>query len=90
MGTGIVLAIVGVVLTVVFGVWGILLYRRRYPGRITFFVEASVPLFHSIVRNMPKLSVLYEDEPVSEGIVLLKGVLINTGSTDILMRALYN
>jgi hypothetical protein len=32
---------------------------------------------------MPELSVSYKDEPVREGLVLLKGALINTGSKDI-------
>lgn len=77
-------AVLGVTATVGFGIAGIYLYRsRRYPGRITFYKQTPIRLFDSIVKNLPELSVLYKDKPVSEGLVLLKGFLVNTGSKDI-------
>jgi hypothetical protein len=79
-----ILTIVGLIATVALGSFSIyLVLRRRYPGRITFIKESSIGLFDSIVKNLPDLSVLYKDEPVNENLVLLKGILHNTGSIDI-------
>jgi len=87
MDTGTALTILGVFATVLFGVIGILytyfVMKRRYQGKIDFVVEDCLGLFESIVKHFPELSVLYEGKPVGEGIVLLKGALLNTGSKDI-------
>jgi hypothetical protein len=64
--------------------WGIyLIIKRKYPGEITFVQESCLGLFDSIVKNMPELAVHYKGSPVGEGLVLLKGSLLNTGSKDI-------
>lgn len=79
-----VLAILGVLATVTFGALSIYLFvKRRYPGQITFVVEDCIGLFQSIVKHFPELAVSYKNSPVSEGIVLLKGALLNTGRKDI-------
>ena len=80
MDTTLPLTVFGLLL----GLWSIYLaIRTRYPARITFFKEQSIGLFDSIVRNLPELSVLYNNEPVSQNLVLLKGFFLNTGSKDI-------
>src|SRR5205085_6381415 len=79
-----ILAIAGTVATIVLGTWSIYLaLKRRYPGRITLLKETSIGLFDSIVRNLPELAILYKGEPVSQSLVLLKGIFHNTGSIDI-------
>ncbi|TSA47523.1 MAG: hypothetical protein D4R56_02065 [Deltaproteobacteria bacterium] len=79
-----ILAVVSIAATVVLGVWGIyLMIKRKYPGQITFVQESCLGLFDSIVKNMPELSVQYQGTPVGEGLVLLKGAFLNTGSKDI-------
>lgn len=84
MDTSTLLAIAGIIITVILGGWSIyLVLRRRYPGRITFIREDSIRLFDSIVRNLSDLNVLYKGKPVSETLVLLKGYFFNTGSKDI-------
>lgn len=84
IGSGTLLAIVGVLATVTFGALSIYLFvKRRYPGQITFVVEDCIGLFESIVKHFPELAVSYKNSPVGEGIVLLKGALLNTGSKDI-------
>jgi len=78
------LAIIGVGLTLILGILTIWLgIRRKYPAKITFFKEGCIGLFDSIVRNLPELSVLYKNSPISENIVLLKGFFLNNGSKDI-------
>ncbi len=84
MESGTVFTVLGVLATVVFGTLGIYGYvKRRYPGQITFAVEDCLGLFESIVKHFPELAISYKNSPVDEGIVLLKGAFVNTGSKDI-------
>ncbi len=84
MNTSNILGILGIVATIVFGVWGIIIVvRRKYPGQLTYIKESNIGLFDSIVKNLPGLSVLYNNAPVGQGLVLIKGAILNTGSKDI-------
>jgi hypothetical protein len=79
-----IFGILGIAATVMFGGLSVYLFvTRRYPGQITFIREDAIALFDSIVKNFPDLKVLYQDRPVTEGLVLLKGAFVNTGSKDI-------
>lgn len=78
------LTIIGIVATVLFGIWSlVIVIRRRYPGEITFLIENCIGLFDTIVKNFSELKVLYQEKPVSQGIVLLKGTFLNSGKKDI-------
>src|SRR6266571_1518977 len=78
------LALAGILATIVFGVWGlVIVLRRRYPGQLTYVKEPYIGLFDSIVKNLPELAVLYNHAPVGQGLVLVKGAILNTGSKDI-------
>ena len=70
------------VLGTLLGGWGIYLWfvSRRYPGQISFVLENCIALFDTIVKNFPEISIHYQNSQVSEGLVLLKGYLLNTGS----------
>jgi len=84
MTISIILAVLGIVATVLFGIWAVhVVIRRRYPGEITFVVNDCIGLFDTIVKNFPELAVLYQEEPVSHGLVLLKGTFLNSGKKDI-------
>ena len=81
---GSVLAIISITITIILGLWSIyLMVKRKYPGEITFVRESCLGFFDSIVKNMPELAVQYKGLPIGEGLVLLKGALLNTGSKDI-------
>ncbi len=56
---------------------------RHYPGRITFVKEGCIGLFDSIVRNFPEIVITYDNSPVGQNLVLLKGAFLNTGTKDI-------
>jgi len=78
------LTVAGILVSLLFGAWGVYLaLKRRYPGQVTFLHETSLPLFDTIVKNLPELKVSFKDKPVGEGLVLLKGALLNTGTKDI-------
>jgi hypothetical protein len=79
-----VIGVAGVLLTLVLGVWGVILtIRTRYPGRLTAAVEAEIPLFDTIVKSVPGLAVTFENEIVEPGLILFKFIVINDGVVDI-------
>jgi len=79
-----ILAVISIAATVILGLWAIyLVLKRKYPGEISFVQESCLGLFDSIVKNMPDLAVQYKGSPVGEGLVLIKGSFLNTGSKDI-------
>lgn len=77
-----ILTVLGILATVLFGIWAVVI-RRRYPGEITFVVEDCIGLFDTIVKNFPELAVIYQEKPISHGLVLLKGTFLNSGKKDI-------
>jgi hypothetical protein len=84
MSSSELLGLIGILATIIFGVWGIVIVlRRRYPGEISFVREPYIGLFESIVKNLPELSVQYDDKPIGQGLALIKGALLNSGSKDI-------
>jgi hypothetical protein len=84
MSVSLVLTIIGILVSVLFGIWGVfLVIRKRYPGELTLITNDCIPLFDAIVKNLPELTVLYGGEPVSQGLVLFKGTLLNSGNKDI-------
>ncbi|KKP89629.1 MAG: hypothetical protein US57_C0015G0007 [Candidatus Moranbacteria bacterium GW2011_GWC2_37_73] len=69
--------IFGIVLSIYFGI------RFRYPGKITLYKESVISLFSDITKNLDKLSMIYEGNPISPNLYLFKGVLTNSGNKDI-------
>jgi hypothetical protein len=52
-------------------------------GKVTFLKEQTIPLFDTIVKNLPELSVSFKGKPVSPKLFLIKGALLNSGKRDI-------
>ena len=79
------LTITGILLTVFFGLWGIYVLARssKYPGQITLVRESTLALFDTIVRHFPEIAISHKGAPVSEGLVLFRAAILNTGSKDI-------
>lgn len=78
------LGFIGILASAIFGIWGIYYsIKQRYPGKITFIKEHSIALFDAIVKNLPELSILYKQNPVTPNLVLIQGALVNTGKKDI-------
>jgi hypothetical protein len=79
-----ILTIVGLILTILFGIWGIIItIRKRYPGRITFVEENAIGLFNSIIKSFSEIKIQYNDLPISEQMIYLKASFINTGNIDL-------
>ncbi|WP_338525630.1 hypothetical protein NUH87_08735 [Pseudomonas batumici] len=79
------LGVIGVIVSCLFGVWGIYLTlrRARYPASLTFVREQSVALLGDFATKLPNLTVLYKDIPIDKSVVLISGYLVNDGGVDL-------
>ncbi len=84
MDTQTILAVAGIVATVLIGFWAIVMALRYHRSvQITYAHDHAIALIDDITQNFPELKVLFRDQPVSDNLVLLKGYFINTGRKDI-------
>lgn len=75
---------ISLIISVSFGVWGIVaILKRRDTGRITFVEENTIGLFSSKALHFPGIKIRYGDKDLTEQVVYLKGSLINTGNSDL-------
>lgn len=84
MDTSLLLTIIGLIATFVFGFLSIDLFKRkRYPGKVTFVKQSSISLFNSIVKNFNEIAILFENKPIKENLIYIKGCFINDGDIDV-------
>jgi hypothetical protein len=84
MDLSFILTIVGLLATFVFGFLSIDLFKRKkYPGKITFVKQSSIGLFDSFVKNFSEISIQFENNPIKDNLIYLKGCFINDGDIDI-------
>lgn len=84
MDISIILTIIGLLATFIFGFLSIDLFKRkRYPGKITFVKQSSIGLFDSFVKNFNEISILFESKPIKDNLIYIKGSFINDGDIDI-------
>jgi len=84
MDTSLLLTIIGLIATLVFGFLSIDLFKRKkYPGRITLVQHSIISLFNNISKNFEEISIQYKNEPIKENVVYLKATFINDGDIDI-------
>jgi hypothetical protein len=82
--SGTIWSIIGIFISVIFGLIGIYLtIRSKYSGRVTFVNEQTIELFDAIGNSLDKLAVTYNGSAVNENLVLLNGAFINSGKFDI-------
>ena len=66
MGLTTLLAILGILVSATFGIWGVAyMIKSRYPGRITFVREQIIALFDSIVKNLDDLSISFKNKTIA-------------------------
>ncbi len=56
--------------------------NKRAPG-LLYAQKDCVALFDSIVKNMDKIEILYNAEPITPDLILLKGCFYNSGNDDL-------
>lgn len=62
---------------------GLYLWHRRYPGELTFYETNSISLLHDVVGGLDRLGVTLDGLVISKNLVLVRGLLANTGSIDL-------
>lgn len=79
------LSVMGIAISVLFGLGGIYLAVRRakYPASLTFVREQCLALLEDFAQKIPNLSILYKDTPIGKSVVLISGYVVNDGALDI-------
>jgi hypothetical protein len=80
----IVLSVIGVLATVAFGAWAVVLALRSGRGvQFTFAQDQCLSLIDDVTHKVQNLSISYSGEPITDNLVLIRGYLINTGTRDV-------
>jgi hypothetical protein len=78
------LVLLGIIITVIVGVIGIIYtYRIRHIPKITFLEQDFFSLFKSIIKNMDGINITFENIQVGPSLLMLKASFINNGTIDI-------
>lgn len=84
MDSSIIIGVVGVVATLVFGFLSIDLFKRkRYPGKVTYVKLSLIDLLNNVANNFEEIKLLHDDSPINKNLMYIKGALINNGDIDI-------
>jgi hypothetical protein len=79
-----ILAILGVILTIVFGYVGIkYTFRDRKKTELSFIRITSLSLFRDIIKSLDDIEIRFQGNKVGENLILLKGAFFNSGNVDI-------
>lgn len=80
-----VVGIIGIVVSALFGMWGVFLAlrKKKYPASLAYVFEQSISLVDDFAQKIPNLDVNYKKLPLDKSVALLSGYLVNDGSTDI-------
>ena len=78
------LTILGILLTLLFGLQGILLYRKYFPKlSLSYYEHDCISLVHSLMGKIKGLEINYNSRSVSPNLIYLSGSLFNDGNRDI-------
>lgn len=76
--------IIGIGLTILFGIIAIILARKKiYPAELLYIEDESLNLYDSVVKNITGLEITYKSQPIKENMFLLRGFLFKKGRKDI-------
>lgn len=84
MSVDIILSILSVIATIIFGYFGIrytLKYRKR--TEIIFLKNCSISLFKTVVKNLDDIEINFQGKKIDENLILFKGTFFNNGNIDI-------
>lgn len=79
-----VLEILGLIATIVFGILSIDLFKRkRRPCKLTYFPSEAINLYRNLAMGFDNLEILKDKQPIKNNIVYLSGVFASNGDMDI-------
>ncbi|AFU70523.1 hypothetical protein P700755_003952 [Psychroflexus torquis ATCC 700755] len=84
MDYSIIIGIIGIVITLVFGFLSFDLFKRKkYPGKITYVKLSLIDLLNNVANNFKEIKLLHNNSPIKKNIIYIKGALLNNGDIDI-------
>lgn len=85
MNVSLLLGILGVIVSVIFGLWGIYLALRKakYPASLTFVRDQALGLFDEVTGKIPNLKISYRESEIDHSLIFVNGFIVNDGSKDI-------
>lgn len=84
MDSNMFLILLGIIITVIVGVIGIIYtYRIRNIPKLTFLEQDFFSLFKSIIKNMDGINITFENIQINPSLLMLKASFINNGTIDI-------
>ena len=84
MDIGIIIGIIGLVATLIFGFLSLdLIKRKKYPGKISCIKLSVISLLNDVARNFREIKLLHNNNPIEQNLVYIKGAFINNGDIDI-------
>lgn len=84
MDSNMFLVLLGITITVIVGVIGIIYtYRIRNIPKLTFLEQDFFSLFKSIIKNMEGINITFENIQINPSLLMLKASFINNGTIDI-------
>ncbi|WP_131649242.1 hypothetical protein [Pseudoalteromonas fuliginea] len=75
----------GIVVSVLFGAWGIYLALKSAKNKasLSFVYEQVIGLFDDVTSKIPNLSITYKENQIDSKVILINGYLANDGGKDI-------
>lgn len=84
MSLSIFFGLLGIIITIIIGVTGIIYtYRIRNIPKITFLERDFFSLFKSIIKNMDGINITFENTQINPSLLMLKASFVNNGTIDI-------
>lgn len=77
------LVLIGILLTVVFGILSIVAFYSQYVTKIVFIQEDLINLYDKVTRNIEELKITFKKKQINEYMYLLRGFLFCVGKRDI-------
>lgn len=80
-----VFGIIGIVVSFLFGVWGVYLAYKNAKSKasLAFVHEQVIGLFDDVASKLPNLSIKYKDRQIDSKVLLINGYIANDGGKDI-------
>lgn len=79
-----VIGILGLIATIVFGVLSIDLFKRkRRPCRLSYFPSEAISLYRNLTKGFDNLEITMDKKPIKNNVVFLSGFFANSGDIDI-------
>lgn len=84
MITALLLALLGIIVSVLVGVWGgRYVSKLKIKTQLLFLEHDCISLFKSIVKEIEDIEIKYKDKVIDENLIIYKGTFFNSGNSDI-------